>query len=1086
MNSDSQQIFEHLDRWRLCQPDKLLYCFLDARGEEIERHTYSTFLQRVFSLSSFFRDHVGLNQGDRVLLVYPPGLELISALFACVGAGLIPVPTNSPTSYARSSSLHRMLSIIKDCEPAVILSTTSGIRALNGLVADEIVDADNLLKKVLELEWLDTETISDQHGDGFIPSPSDTFLLQYTSGSTSTPKGVIVSTENIIHNAFLVVDHAAPITVSWLPQHHDLGLLGYYIYIALTGGTTYGFATTTFIQRPALWLETITRYGATASSAPNFAFELCLDKARVSDQKLAAINLSTLRFLMAAAEPISVETYRRFLSRFQACGLKKEAFFVAYGLAEFTLAFSNYGRYVLSLDRRSLANGIVRTTEVANQIDDAVHLISCGMPLAGNSLLIIDPETGIACSEKRVGEIWINGPSKCKGYWNHPEGSQGTFFAIPEGTEETSESFLRTGDMGFIHEGELYVCGRQKEMIIIRGENYFPQDIEAAVHSFGGTIRQGSVVAFEHQENGTTAVIVLAGLRHKRALPDGRSIAAAVRANLSLEVDRIIFVDAKSIPKTTSGKLRRLEAKRMWLNGDFEVYGCYVHDHALPLDNDGEIPLEDRSAVAILRKKYGLTGREDYSIVEAGIDSIEMVTLLHDIQQLINLEGAHFLANQVDIRLIQSISIASLFEFVDRIGAIPENRDAQITNLIQKVRTKQLETERKLMLADRRLPFRNPRQIKASPALLTQVPCGDILLTGGTGFLGPFLLKSLLEQTPSLIHVLVRGKDESQSRSRLRQCFMDLVPSSSPLFEQFEHRVRVVNGDLAKPRLGLSHLEWDRLVNEIGVIYHNGATVNYILNYAAMRDVNVMGTSTILKLACSGFPKVLNYISTTFIFGWATKDVLYEQDQNEDMELLDFGYSQSKWVSEQLVLEAQKSGLEARLFRPALITPSTAGEGASFDITLRLLTFMIKHGIGVNALNQVSFTPADVTANNIVAISQLPQTCGSSYHVVRDEYVNMMDVCEIITAKTGREFELYSLPEFVPEVIRRCTKDDLLYPLLDFLVGSILNISAMEFKRYESSGYQVARNSSAWGQADPCMDDTVEGIIRFLSHQGVI
>jgi thioester reductase-like protein len=272
----------------------------------------------------------------------------------------------------------------------------------------------------------------------------------------------------------------------------------------------------------------------------------------------------------------------------------------------------------------------------------------------------------------------------------------------------------------------------------------------------------------------------------------------------------------------------------------------------------------------------------------------------------------------------------------------------------------------------------------------------------------------------------------------------------------------------------------------VDTVFHNGATVNYLLNYDRVRDANVLGTNEVLKLAFEGRPKNFNYVSTTFIFGWAVKKVLYETDMNANMELLDFGYSQSKWVAEQVVFDARSKGLSTRVFRPALVSPSVSGGGNNFDIAVRLVAFMVNHGIGVDALNQVSFVPADITANNIVAISSTPGTANKTFHVTRDDYANMLDITGLITKATGRQFEIFSLPDFVPELIKRCQREDLLFPLLDFLVGSVDNISAMEFKRYDSSTYQAARDASVWGKADPSLEDTVNGILKFMYRKGII
>jgi thioester reductase-like protein len=235
-----------------------------------------------------------------------------------------------------------------------------------------------------------------------------------------------------------------------------------------------------------------------------------------------------------------------------------------------------------------------------------------------------------------------------------------------------------------------------------------------------------------------------------------------------------------------------------------------------------------------------------------------------------------------------------------------------------------------------------------------------------------------------------------------------------------------------------------------------------------------------------GIPKILNHVSTTFIFGWAVKDVLYETDTNDSLDLLDFGYSQTKWVSEEIVKDAMNYGLQARIFRPALITPSIHGGGNNFDISIRLLAFMINHGIGVDTNNQVSFTPVNVVANNIVAISALPHTMNQTFHVVRDKYSNMMDITNIITKLTGKAFNNLKLPNFVPQIVDRCTKDDLLFPLLDFLIRSVDNISAMELKLYSNASYQEARDTSENGIPDPTLEETVKGMLIFMKRKGII
>lgn len=1067
-------LFDRLESWTARQPEKLLFCFLDDAGQEVERHTYASFMERVHVVASHLRQLPGVERGDRVLLVYPPGLEMICALFACVGAGLVPVPAPAPSAFANAVVLRRIEGMARDCHPVLLLTSRLGAEWVA-----RATSADGAGTRGAGLPppaaWLASDEFQHAVGSPVRLNASPLFMLQYTSGSTNHPKGVMVSVANVLSNCSLVVDHVQPVCVSWLPQHHDMGLLGYYVYIVLSGGTTYGFAPTSFIQRPALWLEAMTRYRATASSAPNFAFDLCLRPAKVPDAAVLNYDLSSLRFLMAAAEPISPDIFRRFLQRFESCGLRPNSFFVAYGLAENTLAVSNHGRQVVSLDRRSLARGEVRLTERVSQIDEAMHLMSCGRPLGDNKVAIVSPGASGPSGEREVGEIWISGGSKCMGYWNDLPATQHAFEAV---LGEHGSAWLRSGDMGFLHDGELYVCGRHKDMIIVRGENHYPQDVETVVERASPHVRPGCVAAFEADIDGRPGVVVIAGIGHRRSRPDGRALVAAILSQLGLDIDCIAFVSARSVPKTSSGKLMRHACRQMWQAGEFALLGEFRrerHDEpGLAADGAALSPLE------LIRRRYSLRGDENFSLIEAGIDSLDLVTLLHEVREMIAARSSIGVAERVDVQLIQGVSIADLYQLVEQIEHMPQETMARLGSLIESVRAEQRADELAMMRQDVTLPF-----AAARPLSTAMFPARSVLLTGGTGFLGPFLLRSLLEQTSARVQVLTRGASPAEAVERLRHALATTGPPAE-LLDRFDARVSAVCGDLEAPSLGLDAAAWRALADSVDAIYHNGAAVNYLFSYVAMRDANVAGTSELLRLAFEGRPKQFNHVSTTFIFGWATKDTLYETDLNAAMELLDFGYSQSKWVAEQRVFDAASKGLATRIFRPALITPSTEGGGENFDITIRLLCFMIKHGIGVQALNQVSFLPADVTANNIVAIAEQAGTLGGSFHVTRDDYANMRDVTDIITQLTGRRFEHFALPDFVPEVVRRCTRDDLLYPLLDFLVGSIGNISSMEFKRYDSAEYQRARNASPHGRPDPSMTETVQGMLRFMSRKGIL
>lgn len=1069
LDAASGNVLDRLDGWIARQPEKRLFAFMNRHGEFTREYSYGDFSTRINSIAAHLVSREELEPGSRLLLAYQPGLEMIAALFACARAGHIGVPSAPVTAHGFATALARLDHVVEDCAAAAVLLDECTANTIA-----ENADAEDA-SLFLGLPRILTTAIDNDAGEVSFPEPNPIFFLQYTSGSTSQPKGVMVSHENLLENCDLVVDHESPVTVSWLPQHHDMGLIGYYIYTALTGGTTYGCSPAAFMQRPLLWLETITRYKATASSAPNFAFELCLHEKRVPNEALEKLDLSSLKFLMAAAEPINADTFRRFQQRFAPCGLGARTMSVAYGLAEFTLAVTHYGRSFLTLNKRHLAAGSVRTVESVSEISDQLKLMSCGHALGDTEIAIVDPESRERLPAGRVGEIWLAGHSKCMGYWNRPELSREVFNARIVGSS-LGDGYLRTGDMGFVHEGELYVCGRLKDMIIIRGQNYYPQDIERLVEDRFPALRKGCVASFEIETANGPGVAIVAEITPRAQAPDPADIVRVVSENMKLRIDRIDFVAPRSVEKTSSGKIRRFKTRDLLLEGSLKVIegGEFIAGDGL--DADGNV-----NELQLLKKRYNLTGEEEHTLLDAGIDSLDTITFLHWLKEIVSDKGAAALAEKIDVKMLGAVTISQIFQMAELLESGHDSAIMELRTLLLEQYQRHLAEEKEMMLADRVLPFDPPAVAPAE----TFGEARHVLLTGVTGFLGPFLLENILARTSARVTALVRGRDDAHALERLEHAVRATGRGDS-LLALMKNRVDVVSGDLEQESLGLSGETWKALSDSIDTIYHNGALVNYLLDYRRMRAANVTGTVEILKLAFAGRRKQFNHVSTTFIFGWATDEFLYESNNNDGLQKLDFGYSQSKWVSEQLVLDAGRKGLSTRIFRPALITPSLDGGGENMDITIRLLTFMIKHGLGVKAKNQVSFMPADVTAGNIVAIANNLDTLNGVFHVVRDNYENMTDITDLISQKTGRQFKHFDLKDFVPEVIRRCTREDILFPLLDFLIGSVDNISSMEFKLYESSNYRAARDASEHGFPDRPLEEIVDGILVFMKRNGIL
>ena len=1060
------------------KPDKLLYAFLDIKGDITQSVTYAQFFQRTTDIALHIQQAAPSPPGGRVLLAYPPGIEMIAAMFACFRLGLIPVPVYPPTGHGFLSAMHRMDFIARDCGAHMVLTDRSIFWSVKWNQAKSRITQFSAKKSgFAPLKWV-VSTDAVKNAPGHVQSAhSDVLFLQYTSGSTSDPKGVMVTHENVLVNCDSVVNHD-PIGVSWLPQYHDMGLLGYYLYFAIKGGTTYGFSPVDFIQRPALWLEAISRYRGTASSAPNFAYAYCLRPDKIPQETFENLDLSSLQFLMTAAEPVRAHTYRQFRDRFAPYGLDPQAFFSAYGLAEFTVAVTNHGRTIGRFDSEQLG---LREARILGDGDESegTSLVSCGAPLSGTEVQIVEVDKGShrALPDGSVGEIWVRGPSKCMGYWGRPDLSKEVFEARLDG--DTGGSWLRSGDLGFMASNELYICGRIKDLVIIRGRNYYPQDIEVVVEG-EGTVRNGCVAAFSVDREGGERLVVVAELKDNKHTPSPLALNRALLARLGVVADAFVFIAKRTIHKTSSGKIRRHQVRQAYESGSLQVI------EEIEVSSLGDMPdhlgVPADHPLADLFQQFGLTGAESGTLRDAGLDSIGLASFAQEIQQALDAAHPGEFDDAVDIRLLQNIQVWELFDLVHEALDAGHLARRRFRVALAKLQREHRAVDKMMMSEDAAL-----RPVTWTPPKPTSEHVGGgILLTGGTGFLGPYLLQNLLEQTEDDIYVLVRGADQQAAKARVLAGLATPAIASGVDGSSRQHRIRVFCGDLEQAGLGLSQSDWDFLAENTHTIFHNGALVNYLHNYDAMRDANVLGTREMVRLAFSHRPKVFNHISTTFVFGWSVKGTLSENDHNEDMDLLDFGYSQTKWVAEQVVRGAMECGLQARIFRPALISPSLKGEGDEADIAIRLLAFILKYGLGPTAKNQVSFTPVDQVAGNIVAISNSDTGLGQTFHVTRDEYASLRDVTDILSQLSQRTLEHLDLGEFVDSVIERCTKEDPLFPLLNFFVRSMDNISAMEFKRYDNSNYRAAREAAPGGQADPSLEDVVSGIAQFMRQKGMM
>ncbi|MFO5439230.1 MAG: fatty acyl-AMP ligase, partial [Dolichospermum sp.] len=483
-------------------PNQLAYIFLKNRENQEQNITYQQLSQNSKNIAIKLQSLIP--KGSRALLLYPQGLEFINAFLGCLYAGIIAVPAYPPK---RNQKMSRLAAIIKDAQPQIILTTSSMLESIKEKLTD-IVDSS-------ALQWLATDSLNnDEEELSYIfPNISSDSLafLQYTSGSTGTPKGVMISHGNIVHNsasiqkAFELTEKS--VSVTWLPSFHDMGLIDGIIQPLYTGFLGVILPPESFLQRPILWLQAITKYRATHSGGPNLGYELCVEKIAAEEQK--NLDLSSWVSAYSGAEPIRRRTLENFITKFQSSGFQSQYFYPCYGMAEATLMITGGNiedePVYLNVQSELLENKIVLKADVEK--DNYQQMVGCGHTWLDTEIRIVDPETCTQCADNQVGEIWVSGSSVAQGYWHQPEKTTETFQAKLVDVGE--RNFLRTGDLGFIQNGELFITGRIKDVIIIWGRNHYPQDIEYSVQQSHKALSLDCGAAFTVEVNHQEKLVIV-------------------------------------------------------------------------------------------------------------------------------------------------------------------------------------------------------------------------------------------------------------------------------------------------------------------------------------------------------------------------------------------------------------------------------------------------------------------------------------------------------------------------------------------------------------------------------------------------
>jgi acyl-CoA synthetase (AMP-forming)/AMP-acid ligase II len=589
---EAESIVEIVTARARLDPASVAYTFLASGEQEDAQLTRGDLDRRSRAIAAAIADRVAPR--SRVLLLFPPGLDFVEAFFGCLGAGAIAVPAYPPSARSANGSggkpdraAARLRGMIADAGISLVIAPASLLAKRTAL--------EESVPELHGLDWLAADDVSAAGDDwDWLPAArDDVALLQYTSGSTASPRGVMVTHGNLLDNlrsgARMGGCDAESVGVSWLPINHDMGLIGGVLQPAFSGFPVWLMAPVAFLQRPVRWLQAISRVGATHSAAPDFAYGLCAR--RVTDADRQALDLNTWSVAYNGSEPVRRATLETFQRTFGECGFRWEAFRPAYGLAESTLLVATAAResepVMLDLDRDAVRRSrVTRAVSAANRMT----VVSCGVVASGTCVAIVDPVRRTRCASDQIGEIWVAGGSVAAGYWNRPEETAATFGAFIADTHEGP--FLRTGDLGFLREQNLFVTGRLKDVLIVRGLKHHPPDLELTAEQSNPAIRPGCCAAFglDTADDERVAMIVEVDDPADTAASQRRigEVIGDVRREIAevhhIQLRLVVVVPSGSLPRTTSGKLQRFLCRHAVTSDALNVLGQWSAEEASALE----------------------------------------------------------------------------------------------------------------------------------------------------------------------------------------------------------------------------------------------------------------------------------------------------------------------------------------------------------------------------------------------------------------------------------------------------------------------------------------------------------------------